>query len=139
MQKELPFKEQPSVKKKSGYQQYEDYKVMLNLSDVSFGTKGHNKFYEITLYRKEHGLYLLVTKWGRVGAKNPQSQNFSFSSKFDAIKEFKDKFFEKTHNDWDNRDRFLPIHYYILSRLLDSHLLLENTQCFPLISAKVQV
>ena len=85
----------------------EGYAVMLNLTDISYGQKGHNKFYQIQI-QKKNGSYCLFTKWGRVGAKNPQSKQMEFSSKIEAIQEFKSKFREKTVNDWDDRERFQP-------------------------------
>lgn len=81
------------------------YDVMLNLTDISYGQKGHNKFYQIQIY-KEGGKYFFFTKWGRVGAKNPQSKIEEFDSKIDAITEFKRKFKEKTMNDWEDREKF---------------------------------
>lgn len=50
-----------------GYEIYKDYHVMLNLTDIGYGVKGHNKFYQIQLLTKSDSFYLF-TKWGRVGA-----------------------------------------------------------------------
>ena len=95
---------------------YEDFNVMLNLTDISYGVKGHNKFYQIQILRKA-GKYTLYTKWGRVGANNPGSNNEEFESKIDTIRAFKKKFREKTLNDWDDRQNFIqkPGKYIIIS------------------------
>jgi len=45
----------------------------------------------------------LLTKWGRVGAKNPGCDIKQFPSKEIAIKKFKKKFYDKTENSWDRR------------------------------------
>lgn len=87
-------------------QVYEDYNVMLNLTDVSYGVKGHNKFYQIQVLHRGGKEFQLFTKWGRVGAKNPQSNYAQFPSKYEAILAFKKKFSEKTINDWDDRLKF---------------------------------
>ena len=43
---------------------------MLNLTDISYGVRGHNKFYQIQVLTKDDAFYLF-TRWGRVGAKTP--------------------------------------------------------------------
>jgi len=91
--------------KNKGEEIVDDYNVMLNLTDISYGVKGHNKFYQIQLLKK-NGQYILFTKWARVGAKHPQSKTEEFSSKIDAVKAFKKKFWQKTLNEWDERDNF---------------------------------
>jgi poly [ADP-ribose] polymerase len=85
----------------------EDYNVMLNLTDIAYGVKGHNKFYQIQV-QKKGGRYILFTKWGRVGAPNPQSMNEEFDSRIDAVRGFKKKFRQKTHNDWEDKASFAP-------------------------------
>lgn len=90
---------------KKGDKVLKDYSVMLNLTDVSYGVKGHNKYYRIQILRSGEG-FVLYTQWGRVGAKNPQSKNEEFSSKIDVVKAFKKKFRDKTHNDWEDRESF---------------------------------
>ena len=48
-----------------GYEVYKDYHVMFNLTDISYGVKGHNKFYQIQLLMKDDEFFV-YTKWGRV-------------------------------------------------------------------------
>lgn len=84
------------------------FNVTLNLTDVSYGVKGHNKFYLIQLL-KSNGRYFLWTKWGRVGAALPASNLQPCTSLQDAQSEFRKKFRSKTKNDWDDRDNFRPV------------------------------
>lgn len=91
--------------KNSDNEVIDGYSVMLNLTDISYGEKGHNKYYQIQI-QKKNGHYCLFTKWGRVGAKNPQSKLQEYDSKIQAIHDFKKKFREKTMNDWDDKDHF---------------------------------
>lgn len=80
------------------------YTVSLNLTDVSYGIKGHNKYYQIQVL-ESNGFYLW-TKWGRVGAATPFSNLSPCGSKAEAILEFKKKFRAKTKNEWGE-----PFHY----------------------------
>lgn len=73
---------------------------MLNLTDISYGQKGHNKFYKIEVLHKGYTIFSLYTKWGRVGAQNPQESYKQMDNKYDAILSFKKKFYDKSHNDW---------------------------------------
>ena len=100
----IPRKEKVKVSKN---EIVDGYAVMLNLTDISYGQKGHNKFYQIQIQRK-NACFCVFTKWGRVGAKNPQSKFAEFDSKIEAIQEFKSKFRDKTANDWDDREQFRP-------------------------------
>lgn len=106
----------------SGYEVYvsEDgtiYDVMLNQTDVSYGTFGHNKFYIIQLLkhstppirhnpkRPPKVTYIVVNRWGRVGEFG-QSKPSHFSSLDAAMKDFESKFKQKTKNSWDQRNQF---------------------------------
>ena len=82
----------------------EAYTVSLNLTDVNYGVKGHNKYYIIQVL-ESNGFYLW-TKWGRVGASTPFTNLAPCSSKAEAIVEFKKKFRAKTKNEWGE-----PFHY----------------------------
>lgn len=99
--------ERVAPKNSNKQQIYENYNVMLNFTDISYGVKGHNKFYQIQILHRNNTEFTLFTKWGRVGAQNPQSQNVVYPSKYDAIVAFKRKFADKTLNDWDKRDKFV--------------------------------
>jgi len=74
----------------------EPYSVTLNQTDLSYGQKGHNKFYIIQVL-EGHSLY---TEWGRVGVANPSCKLEPCASKEQAIELFKKKFRSKTANDW---------------------------------------
>jgi len=50
--------------------------------------EGHNKFYEITLTEHEGIYYVVLTTWGRIGAKG-MSQEFKFDDKYSAMSNFK--------------------------------------------------
>lgn len=104
---------------KTQYKQqiYESYNVMLSLTDISYGVKGHNKFYQIQVLHRNNTEFQLFIKWGRVGAQNPQSNTVTYPSKYDAIVAFKRKFTDKTMNDWDSRERFVqkPGKYSIIN------------------------
>ncbi|EGR31265.1 poly adp-ribose polymerase member 1, putative [Ichthyophthirius multifiliis] len=100
--KPLQATQPKSQKQRSdGYQVYENYTCMLNLTDISYGVKGHNKFYQIEVLHMKFSKFTVYTKWGRVGAQNPQETYKGYENKYDAILAFKKKFYEKTHNDWN--------------------------------------
>ena len=66
---------------------------MLNQTDVSYGTYGHNKFYQIQLIELEGSKnYVVYTRWGRVGAARCQSATKKFSNISAAKKEFCKKY-----------------------------------------------
>ena len=78
-----------------------DYDVMLNLTDVG---KNNNKFYHIQILKTSSG-YVLNTEWGRVGY-DARDKKQVFQSKIDAIGAFEKKFYEKTYNEWSDRENF---------------------------------
>ncbi|KAL4429670.1 hypothetical protein ABPG74_017079 [Tetrahymena malaccensis] len=94
------LQKQKKKQRTDGYQVYETFTCMLNLTDISYGEKGHNKFYQIEVLHKGYTVFNLYTKWGRVGAQNPQESYKRMDNKYDAILAFKKKFYDKTHNDW---------------------------------------
>jgi predicted DNA-binding WGR domain protein len=55
--------------------------------------------------------YYVFTKWGKTGSSG-QTQLTACSSFNDAKKLFEEKFYEKTHNAWDNRDNFVKYNGY---------------------------
>jgi len=80
---------------------------MLNQTDISYGVKGHNKFYQIQLIERDDGMaWWVFTKWGRVGAASPQSALKPFSRLSEAAKEFEKVFKSKTKNEWEDRGSF---------------------------------
>ncbi|KAI9359209.1 poly polymerase 3-like protein [Zopfochytrium polystomum] len=82
---------------------YEDYGVMLNQTNIS---ANNNKFYVLQLV-KNGGSYTVYTRWGRVGERGMDGYQTS-TNVADAIKNFKKKFKDKTSNDWESRDSFVP-------------------------------
>jgi len=84
------------------------YSIMLNQVDVTYGVRGHNKFYAIQiLEHKERGLYKFIVKWGRVGTNGQKTEEL-FDSKTTAIAKFEKKFKDKTKNEFGTR-RFIPV------------------------------
>ena len=85
----------------------QDYHAILNLTDVAYGVLGHNKFYLMQVIQTHHvRQWVVFFKWGRVGAKNPQTKHIKFYNMIDAILEFEKKFKQKTMNLWKNRFHF---------------------------------
>ncbi|ETV92242.1 hypothetical protein, variant 1 [Aphanomyces invadans] len=87
------------------------WSVMLNQTDVSYGVKGHNKFYSFQIIIDNsdgHRAYVFF-KWGRVGAVRPQRKLHGPCTK-DAAKEmFIAKFVLKTENEWPLVQPFVPV------------------------------
>ncbi|CAG9327899.1 unnamed protein product [Blepharisma stoltei] len=121
----------------------EPYSAMLNLTDVSYGVKGHNKFYQIMVI-EDNGFYFWA-KWGRVGAPNPASSLSPCSSKAEAIIEFKKKFHQKTKNEWGTEFNRAEGKYVLVdvqsdNKKLESHIrfekkrreLVEKAKSFPI-------
>lgn len=77
----------------------EPYNAMLNLTDVAYGIKGHNKFYNIQVVSSNE-VYYLYCKWGRVGVTKPFTSLTPCSSKNEAVINFCAKFKSKTRNEW---------------------------------------
>ncbi|CAI5719892.1 unnamed protein product [Peronospora effusa] len=51
---------------------------MFNVTDISYGVYGNNKFYMRQLI-VNHGVFVVFRKLGQVGAKSPQSQTERFN------------------------------------------------------------
>ncbi|ETV75090.1 hypothetical protein, variant 2 [Aphanomyces astaci] len=84
---------------------------MLNQTDVSYGVKGHNKFYSFQIIIDNddgHRAYVFF-RWGRVGAKNPQRKLHGPFTKDAAKQLFVSKFTAKTENDWPVTPPFEPV------------------------------
>jgi len=58
-------------------------------------------YIRILIVCSQNEQFYFYTRWGRVRAKNQQENVRS-----DAIKLFKNKFADKTHQEWDNRENF---------------------------------
>ncbi|KAF1783807.1 Poly(ADP-ribose) polymerase, catalytic domain [Phytophthora cactorum] len=79
---------------------------MLNLTDISYGTYGNNKFYLGQLI-VDRGGFVVFRKWGRVGAKTPQSKTEFFSSVEPAEGAFQKVFQSKSGNKWPLTEPFV--------------------------------
>ncbi|XP_050138409.1 poly [ADP-ribose] polymerase 2-like isoform X5 [Malus sylvestris] len=79
------------------------YDAMLNQTNVS---RNNNTFYVIQVLESDvGGSFRIYYRWGRVGFKG-QNKLAPHASRESAIKEFKQKFRDKTGNDWSNRKMF---------------------------------
>ncbi|EQC32370.1 hypothetical protein SDRG_10116 [Saprolegnia diclina VS20] len=78
------------------------WSVMLTLTDVSFGVKGHNKFYAIQIILRDTAVHEahVFFKWGRIGAKTPQRKLMGPMTVDAAKSLFTAKFELKTENAW---------------------------------------
>lgn len=53
------------------------------------------------------GTYMVYTRWGRVGVKGQDNIQGPYTSQESAIREFEQRFFAKTKNNWSNRKEFI--------------------------------
>lgn len=101
---------------------FEDFDVLLNKVDVSFGAWGLYNFYRAQIWKEQHkDLYVLFTNWGRIQSwGSGQFQNTPYSTPQEAIAEFEKIFKAKTGNNWEDRDNFenKPKKYRIVKREL---------------------
>ncbi|CAN6693718.1 unnamed protein product [Malus baccata var. baccata] len=88
---------------KAHYHGDDIYDAMLNQTNVS---RNNNTFYLIQVLESDvGGSFRIYYRWGRVGFKG-QNKLAPHASRESAIKEFKQKFRDKTRNDWSNRKMF---------------------------------
>src|SRR3990167_7368915 len=75
------------------------YNVTLNQTELTTGT---NSYYTMQLIAPDanKGKWFIWFKWGRVGTKIGSTKLAEFSNQPRAIKEFQDKFYQKTRNRW---------------------------------------
>ena len=86
----------------------EPFDVRLTKTDVEYGTHGFYNFYrmQIIQHKSKTNLYLLFTRWGRIGDGDGQHQLTPFSTLDECRKEFGKVFREKTANLWKDTDQF---------------------------------
>ncbi|KAK9756932.1 hypothetical protein RND81_01G130700 [Saponaria officinalis] len=83
----------------------EIYDAMLNQTNVG---DNNNKFYVIQALEADGGgLYMVYTRWGRVGVKGQDKLFGPYSCRSSAIEEFEQKFLAKTKNCWSDRKDFV--------------------------------
>lgn len=82
--------------------------AILNQTNVG---DNNNKFYVIqALESDDGGRFMVYNRWGRVGVKGQNNIQGPYTSRESAIREFEQKFFAKTNNDWSNRREFVSYH-----------------------------
>ena len=86
----------------------EPYDVRLTITDVDYGLIGLYNFYRMQMikHKSKDNLYLLLTRWGRIGEGDGQHQLTPYSSLEECRKEFCKIFREKTGNTWENTNQF---------------------------------
>jgi poly [ADP-ribose] polymerase len=96
------------------------YSTKLQINDIALthsATMAKNKYYELIVYqKKDFTEFGLLSKWGKVGGDCDYHYEI-LPSREEAIGKFKQKFSEKTFNDWDERENFnaVPGAYTMLS------------------------
>lgn len=94
------------------------YDALLSKVDVSQGCWGMYNFYRLQIvYQKGIDLYILFTRWGRIGDSG-QYQHTPFQAKSEAVAEFCKVFKSKTGNTWASVKSFVnhPKKYRIVER-----------------------
>ncbi|BFZ11859.1 hypothetical protein BsWGS_14898 [Bradybaena similaris] len=82
------------------------YDVTLSKVDVTCGQYGMYNFYKLQIVcHTAKNLYVLFTRWGRIGDRG-QYQHTPFQSLAEAAKEFCKIFRSKTGNDWSQISKF---------------------------------
>ncbi|CAG5125123.1 unnamed protein product, partial [Candidula unifasciata] len=82
------------------------YDVTLSKVDVTCGQYGMYNFYKMQIVRHTaKNLYILFTRWGRIGDRG-QYQHTPYQSLAEAAKEFCKIFRSKTGNDWSQIHKF---------------------------------
>ncbi|UJR19473.1 hypothetical protein I4U23_022604 [Adineta vaga] len=86
----------------------EPYDVRLTITDVDYGLIGLYNFYrmQIIKHKGKTNLFLLFTRWGRIGDGEGQYQLTPYSTIDECRDEFCKIFREKTGNLWANTDQF---------------------------------
>lgn len=73
--------------------------------NLEFPTGSDCVFYQI-VHQKGKDLYILFTRWGRIGDSG-NFQQTPFPHQDDAVKEFRKIFRAKTSNDWPQANRYI--------------------------------
>jgi poly [ADP-ribose] polymerase len=82
------------------------YSCKLTLDDISLSdVKGETKTYQIQVLKNKEGIYGVFCKWSGAGGKCDYSINKN-ENLDEVVHLFKQKFYEKTFNSWDQREVF---------------------------------
>ncbi|CAF4208377.1 unnamed protein product [Rotaria sp. Silwood2] len=107
----------------------EPYDVRLTITDVDYGLIGLYNFYrmQIIKHKTKMNMYLLFTRWGRIGDGDGQHQLTPYSSLEECRAEFCKIFRDKTGNVWENTNQFekKPKKYTLIQ--LDNSQMHKNT------------
>eukprot|EP01132_Coremiostelium_polycephalum_P003746 gene3746-4665_t len=83
------------------------YDAPLNQTEIS---QNNNKFYIVQLLQSDDNkTFYCWNRWGREGYKG-QAKIVASGTKDSCYSAFKAKFYEKTKNNWENRDSFVKYH-----------------------------
>jgi predicted DNA-binding WGR domain protein len=89
------------------YDGEDPYDIYMVKVDISHGYYSGNTFYKMQILReKVRDIYIVFTRWGRVGTDG-QFQQTPFSKVEDARKEFCSIFKSKSGNAWEDRHSFV--------------------------------
>eukprot|EP00049_Salpingoeca_infusionum_P005521 m.93150 g.93150 ORF g.93150 m.93150 type:complete len:2953 (-) comp12996_c0_seq1:137-8995(-) len=100
-----PFTKVAEVVKVEGTDE-DYYDLTMTITDVAYHGYGRHDFYRMqVLYNRVQDLYLLWTRWGRVGETGMHQQT-PYGTKEEAIAEFCKVFKQKSANHWDQRHEF---------------------------------
>jgi len=92
------------------------YSLTMTKVDVKVGGYGEYLFYVMqVLLEKNRGVYILFTRWGRIGETGAFQQT-PFGTKEECIAEFNKIFKDKSGNLWEDKDNFqkVPRKYQLL-------------------------
>ena len=91
------------------YDEGDPYDAYMVKVDISMGYYSGNTFYKMQILReKVRDVYILFTKWGRVGTDG-QYQQTPFGTIAEARKEYCSVFKSKTGNQWEDRKTFVKM------------------------------
>ncbi|KAN0012022.1 hypothetical protein ACTFIU_000243 [Dictyostelium citrinum] len=79
---------------------YVAYNVLMNLTDL---IHNNNSYYILQIIKTGNTTYWVYCKWGRIGVNNGGTMQHSHSSLKNALKEFGERFADKTGVEWNDR------------------------------------
>ena len=91
------------------YDETDPYDCYMVKVDISYGYYSGNTFYKMQILRERvRDVYILFTRWGRVGTEG-QFQQTPYSAIEEARKEFCSVFKSKSGNLWEDRHSFVKV------------------------------